>query len=1415
MTRACRTAFGLAAVLFTASFANAQMDPAFSRNPITINSLGGTATLVITSPYDDCTMTITASSSNTNIATVSPAGPVSSETPVTFTITAGTKGAGTANIVFLFSSSPAGCVLNNRYAIPVTVNDQGSTPPVHSVEKQVIEPVSMADGAESNSWVDLKLAGPLPLYFERYYYSALQSEGQVSSALGPNWMDNYDVKLTANATSASVVFNYGQVIKFTNSGSSGWTQSSSDALAYQLTQSGTTFRMLDPGSKLVYTFNSGNGELQTISDRNGNTITLTYANGLLTHLADGAGGTFDLTYAGQNLASVTDQSGRSLSFGYTSGTLTSFTDATGKKWSYTYTGAALLASITTPRGNVPYTQTYDASGRVTAVQDANSNKFTLSYSPSTNTGTMTDPLGEVSTYLHNNHALTQEKNAAGNITGLTYDNNSRLLTRRAADGGSTTLTYNPAGLILATGYADGTRSSFTYTASQLNGFTYYDLSAIAYQDGSTENFTYDQRGNVTGRTGRNGQQWAATYNALGQPLTLTAPNGGQIVFTYSQDGTSTPATVQIPATGVYTLKADKLKRLVSRVRADGAEATFTYDAYDHLLSKTDESGAVTTFSYDANGNTASITDPSGGVVKYTRTGTDQIATATDAAGRVVTQKFDALDRLSAQVFADGSSIAGGYDAAGNLNSVTDAEGKVWKQTYDSVGNLTSTANPIGGKVALTYDTLGRLLTATSPAGRKVAYTYDALGRVTTVTDPGGNSLKFTYDKAGAPTSLTIPGGIAAQYTRDAMENVSTATDPNGNRWQFSYDALGRPLSITTPLGATSAYQRDAAGRITGQTTSLGTMALTLDPAGYPAHAQYSDGTAWDYTRDKNGRLLSTGGVSLQYDAAGRISSSNGLAITRDQLGRVSQVTLAPGKAIQYTYDRRGLCTQVKDWTGSVTTMQYDDASRLISITRPNGVVTTMTYDADNGLASIVAGIKKDASTSTLSSITLTRDGRGLVTSANRNVPASPTAAQLAAGQMIHTVNPDSQIADFEYDANGRRIADETRTYSWDLADHLKTYQASDGSSAVLTWDGTGLPVSVTAGAVTWQFVWNHALYLPSISVVRSSGSDLLYAVHAPDGQLLYTVDFSGKRRFYDYDEHGNTLFTTDDSGAVIDTLAYSEYGALISPASTSNLFTFGGRYGVVNLGSNLYAIRQRVYDASTGAFLSPDPVTHLLPTQMSPYQYANGNPLLFTDVTGADPASDGSAQVSTAIPDVISGAGNIAGTTGTELESAANATQQLVNMVDFENEGLKGAQQAFKGTKFVQKVTQISPKLNALSNVGTAATGVSIGINAYNLRNGIKAAESEDDLYRSLAQQTYENTCKSIAELYAAGKISAIQRNNLRLAARFTFEETMLNLDQALLDNLLYQGFNFFTNSMAQVPYVNDAAIALGNQFYK
>jgi RHS repeat-associated protein len=389
------------------------------------------------------------------------------------------------------------------------------------------------------------------------------------------------------------------------------------------------------------------------------------------------------------------------------------------------------------------------------------------------------------------------------------------------------------------------------------------------------------------------------------------------------------------------------------------------------------------------------------------------------------------------------------------------------------------------------------------------------------------------------------------------------------------------------------------------------MTVSYHPVGTVGGQTYSDGTALTFTHDAERQLTSTNGATFSYDANGAMTVSNGIQIARDAGGRITSMTLAPGRTVSYQYDSRDLVTAVQDWTGDILQIGYDAVGRISEISRPNGVTTDYTYDAEGRIASIQDGA--------LSSLQFSYDIMGRVSSAQRNTPVA--ADSLPQSSRTLSFDVASRVSSYTYDAMGRQVSGGSHSFVWDLASRLASYSVG-GSTVTCTYDGLGNRLTRSEAGTTHTFVWNYALDLPSVSVVRSGGADLRYYVHTPGGVLLYSIEAAdGARRFYHFDEAGNTTALTNAQGNVVAAYAYAPYGTILeSSGSADNPFTFGGLFGVYQEGSSgLYYMRARYYDSETGRFVSRDPVQSFSPEHLNPYQYALGNPLRHADPTGLFP----------------------------------------------------------------------------------------------------------------------------------------------------------------------------------------------------
>ena len=1070
---------------------------------------------------------------------------------------------------------------------------------------------------------DLKLGGPLPLGFQRYFGGQLDLDGVGPGSLGPNWQHNFDWRLEDAGNAVEIYSPTGRLIRFENDPFFAfgiYELAVVEDVPFQLQKIGSDFVLADPSNGRMYTFNSG-GSLTQVEDQNGNTLTIAYSSGEISTVTDGVGRTLTFGYNGSSqLTSVTDGT-RTVAFTYDgNGQLATVTDALSNVTTYAYDGVATssLVSKTYPEGNTRYTQAYAAGAKVSTQTDALGNTTSLAYDTNAGTTTITDPLLNAEVHTHTSTGeLTKYMDAGGSSAPMQSDAQRRRDSVTDTKGRTSSWDWHASGRVSRITEPDGRRTDFGYTARAKNGFTFWDMTSLSRADGTSESFVYDANGNLTSHVDAAGESWSWTYDAMGNVLTTTNPAGAVSTLTWNADGTL--ASVLDDGGDLTTFGYDALLRVNLVTQPDMSTLAYTYDAMGRVATMTNELGGVTSFTYDRNGNLTSLEDPASESWDFAYDAMDRLETITDPLGSTFTTAFDELGRVEVVTDAVGDARTNGYDVRGNLVSTTDDLGDTWSRAFDTEGLRTSATNPLGNATTWQYDSMGRVSRRISPLGNDQRFTYDAMGRLATVRDPLGRTTQLAWDERSLLSSVTVHGGATCSYTRNELGRVTAVTDAAGNDWVSTYDDEARKTSQADPLGNQLTYQYDERDRLdhVDLPGAMGTLDLTYDAAGRLQAQTYSDGTTLTYGHDTTGRMTSASGVSVSYDAAGRMTDSNGLAVTRDAVGRVETLTLAPGKVVTYTYDARGRIETVSDWVGGATTFTYDAAGRVVSTVRPNLTETQLEYDDDDRLTRV-----HDLDPSGLVTVAdhaLTRNAAGRVTSAVRTlqVDGSP-----ALGTAPLAYDAAGQVVGYTYDALGRVIDDGTRTYVWNLASQLVSYtETSSGNTVAFTHDAFGNLLSRTELGTTEDFVWNYALGLPSISVVRQGAADVTYYVHTPGGQLLHSVNANNNvRRFHHHDEQGTTTHMTNNAGTATDAWHHSPFGVeLARRGSRPNRFTFIGRLGVMSEGNGLYHMRARVYDAASMRFLSRDPVEASDPRGINPYQYAFADPLTFVDPRGTTP----------------------------------------------------------------------------------------------------------------------------------------------------------------------------------------------------
>lgn len=1354
--------------------------------------------------------------------TVAPAGPNYQTHDLFVNILANTVTNGTVQIFWDYPPNFASgtCVFN----INVKANGQTTSNADHRHSGLAGDPVNTLTGEfVTNEPPDLFLPGPMPVFFQRYYGSALQRLF-VTSKMGVNWRHNFDWTIHFNGNTLTVKDARGRVTRWlqTDTINHVWTQQNNLDLPLTVRQevlaTENHFHILDPRTDHIYKFSvppsADRYYLVEIRDGRGNALALTHSlDGELETVSDGLGRTltfsyYDWTFGGW-LRSVSDGT-RTVTFTTTpGGLLQGVTDAAGEGWGYTYTtnnfDQGLMTSKVWPEGNVPWTQTWDTQSRVATQTTAAGDLTTFSYAPGA-TG-ISDP--------RSNQSLL-EHDAGGRLTATT-DAASRTRSLEYGGGGNRSAVEQPSGArhlashdaasarIASVTNAAGRTVSYQYANRTVApGFSVRELAGIAFPDGRSTAYAYDANGNQTSFTDRGADTWTRTFNARSQVLTETNPLGGTTTYAYNADGTL--ASLTNPAGHTTTFQYDLHKRTTRVNRPGGAFRTFQWDARDRLTQLRTEAGAVTSFAYDGNGRLVTMVDPGGAVETWGYDAMNRRVTRTDRTGAVTTVAYDELGAPASVTLAGLGSYGFEIGDDGRLTGITLPDASAFDVHFDASGRMTGTTNPAGQSESTALDGDDLVVARTDHGGRTTSFGRDLLGRVSSATDPSGIQETYQYGPEDEVSRVAV-GPLDVDFAYDAMGGMTSAVDPNGRTWSWSYDARGLVTSTTDPLGRATVFAYDARDRVSQATYpgGLGNVQISYDGVGNAARRLHSDGVDVGYTRDAHGRLTAAPGVALGYDARHRVTSSNGITATRTpHVGQVAALTLAPGKTVTYAYDALGRPASVTDWLGGVTTFAYDAAGQLTGIERPNGVDSTIGYDASGRITQIAHGA--------LGGVALVRDPAGRPVSAVRNLPTAtpPTSAASFAYDAASQV----QGSGWSYDALGRRTGGAGRSYGWDLASRLASV-VEGATTTTLGWDAFGRLTSFDRGATNRDYVWNYALPFPAVSIELEDGVPLRHYVHHPSGRLLYWVDAAdGARHFPLFDERGNTVLVTNGAGAVEAGYAYSPYGAVAaSSPGFDNPRTFVGEWGGHALGGGLYVFGRRVYDADTAAFLSRDPAhPHLHPLTFNPYQYAGRDPMSRFDPLGADPVDAAAANQNASSQggaldtarNALSTVTSVSDIAGAELGTAADETARAATRAlgasdvlshtahEFIADNLGGNATSRRVLKRAEeymsefqrldaradKLAGASRTMKAVGAAGNAFTALDIGIELHKLFDRIFEAHAINDqivigLYRSSINQT-----AAAFEIFERGKQN-----------EYWLRKQLIDIQYNLKMQLLWQGY--------------------------
>ncbi|HYU47895.1 MAG TPA: RHS repeat-associated core domain-containing protein [Terriglobales bacterium] len=729
----------------------------------------------------------------------------------------------------------------------------------------------------------------------------------------------------------------------------------------------TVYAYTDPVGR-TYTISAG-GQLQSIKDLNGNTLTVTpngitssAGNVVIPFVRDGSG----------RIIQISDLSSppNNYIYGYDgSGNLQSVQHpGLSAPETYTYFPDHSLQTEIDPRGNSS-SATYYPDGRLQSVTgptvpDANGNpvQYTTqyAYNLSTNTTTITNPDGGTVTRTDDSFGKPLSiTDALNRTTTYAYDSKENVISMTDAMQPSATTKY--------TYDANGFQTSAQLPGLPADSKTYNQFGGITSQTDAagtnTPTTTYDANFNPSQTTdllnGPNSFVASYTYDGMGNVVTVADANQKTATFDYWPQGYLMDTFDALQERTHYTY--DAMGKVSTVTDPRGKVTQYFYDALERLSKTIDANNVTTQFVYDDNGNKTDEIDALGTPLQRT--------THTD---------YDNLNRASKITYADGTTKQFFYDFRGNKLTEIDQLQRTTKYVYDLAGQLTSVTSAYGtpdaGTVSYTYDADGRQKTVTDelgnvttnfydPAGRltsvqdaaqnSTGYGYDSDGRRASVTDANHNTTTYKYDARGRMYLITYPTSPATttttQYTFDGMGRTLITTDQDGKITSKTYDDVGRMKTVTDamlPVGNTTTYGYDLAGN----------LASILDANQHSTTFQYDN-----LNRRSKKTLPLQQFETYDYDALGRLWHKTDFTLktttyTYDSLDRLLSKTPDSSlnqPAITFTYTLTGQRAKMTDASGATNYPTYDNRDRLKTKITPEGTLN-YTYDAHGNVLTIAS-----------------------------------------------------------------------------------------------------------------------------------------------------------------------------------------------------------------------------------------------------------------------------------------------------------------------------------------------------------------------------------------------------------------------------------------------------------------------------
>ena len=848
-------------------------------------------------------------------------------------------------------------------------------------------PVDVASGTFFTDEEDFWLDGPIPLSWERTWYSRSDYRGP----LGNGWHHAYDMGIVVENGILTFRMSDGIPVAFSLPTEKNPSFIRSERKEARKEKDG--YCIWDMDEDLYYRFTRKEYDsihlLESVSDANGFAIRFSYsAEGYLRNITDSAGRHLRVEYDVRNGRIMeiwaphpenADEEIILASYDYDAeGNMIRQRNAVGDAMPYEYAGRLIVKE--TWRNGLSWYFEYDDTGIGARCIHTWGGDGIYNHKLKFMNGLteVLDSHDKLTVYHHRDGLVYLKIDANGGEHRWKYDTDRKLLQETDPAGNSYLYKYDRWGN--CTDNSDPGGGSVSAVFFRKGALRNRPIS-VTTADGGTWMFGYDDKGNVMKRTNPEGAETKIEYRE-GLVSRVTDPYGVMTTLSYDKDGNLTE--VADSRGNVLRYRYDRIGRCLRVTNPKGAEQVRKYDLVGRVVEVEDFDGNHIFLTYDGIDNLVEYRDNLQ-QVEYRYAGMWKLTSRRDSRG-VVAFRYDGEERLRKVINERRQCYDFDLDNTGNVISEVGFDGKRRIYKRDIAGRVVSEKLPSGTEREYEYDAASRVtrvsyVTTDEPdqtyqygiSGRlveavrgesRVEFTYNTLGLpVTETTD--GETITRTYDKVGQILSLQSTLGADLKYERNEYGELvgfkaSDGCGEDGGAWhsEHRYDTLGFEVERMLPGGVVRSFAYDNIGRLVDARTrkdartrhmrrycwgvadrllstedsKRGTTRYGYTPNGQLEFAEYPDGTQQWRKSDILGNLYPDPDCTIRRFLKGGVMEQDGKwHYEYDKDGNLTERYIGSGKWLD---------GKKEHWR-----YRWNADGSLAKVIRPDGEEVGFTYDA--------------------------------------------------------------------------------------------------------------------------------------------------------------------------------------------------------------------------------------------------------------------------------------------------------------------------------------------------------------------------------------------------------------------------------------------------------------------------------------